>query len=130
MIEFKRIRVRPSMMALRTPPFHPRLRDLKGFVFQGWNESKRKWIVLYEYQWNGGIFPIQIQRVAMIDTPLDFAKFRWLETERMFRPGTFLALQGAEIHGTILVNDEPMEQKVIHEQPTDTFDPWAIPDYA
>jgi hypothetical protein len=129
MIEFKRIRIRPTLMALRTPPSDRRRRDLKGFIFQGWQESKRKWIVLVEYQWHGGIFPLHIQRVGIIDTPLDFAKFRWLETDRTFTPGTFLALQAAEIHGRILVNEEPLGRKLPTDQTTEVFDPWAIPDY-
>jgi hypothetical protein len=117
------------MFAMQLPPFDRRLRELKGFVFQGWDERARRWVVLFESRWEAGPNPRRVVRVGMVDTELDFAKVRWLEIEPMIRPGTWLAIEAVEIHGTIRVPEEQLERIQPEEEADPHFDPWAIPDY-
>jgi hypothetical protein len=109
--EFRRIRVRPTAICMRSPAPSRAYRPLGSFVFQGWDATRRRWVLLYEE--NG----MSLSSGRLIDTASEFAKFRALNTDTDRRIGVPIAIEAFEIHGSVRLMNSLMHQTPGPEPP-------------
>jgi hypothetical protein len=127
-LNFHRIAIRPTALAIRSGPLNRTTRHLTSYVFQGRMDGG-DWTVLDERHSMLEYLPGYPSRLSHIDTNSEFNQFRLLQTDRSASPATHFSINALEIHGRIRMTkpaDLPEPAFVI----PDDFDPWGIPDYA
>jgi hypothetical protein len=118
-ITFHRIQVRPTALVLRSAPSSAQSmpRFLKAFVFQGWDDSRQRWVTLTENlsfcNWHPSSKPMAASCFCNVDTCMELSKFRILQTERNQNAATPFSLSALEIHGSVRLVHAPEASTVL-----------------
>jgi hypothetical protein len=129
-VSFLRIRVRPTALALAGVPPDRTSCFPSAYVFEGWNERRRKWVVLFERSQCSDDGPNRLCHFDPIDTDLEFSMFRLSTTSVRIPQGVHLTIAALEIHGHVRVIDAGRQGSGECDVMSQAeFDPWKIPDF-
>jgi hypothetical protein len=127
-ITFHRIWVRPTAYAIKTGPLNRTTRHLNAYVFQAWDKRRGDWVTIDERQSLLELLPGYTSRLSHVDTAVYFQKFRLLQTYPLPPPGTRFAICAFEIHGAIIIQQEPKQMNDDAGERDSVFDPWSFPE--